>query len=675
MLIGEHKSVIDRYYYSAFDVQINPSWSPDGSTIYYVSNSEVGWGTGDLWSVAADDPTQRKKILSEETNWSACPELASDGKRLLYSSYRGRNRQQLWLTTPNGAAPLPLTFGDFDRRNARWSQNGQHVAYIDNRDGSTTLRVLDIPGGATHTVAATQRRNRLAQGQLILDIVDEHGTAVPARVAVLASDGRAYAPDAAWMHGEEGFNRAALAAETRYFHCAKRCVMSLPTGPAQLWVQHGFAYAPWQKTVTVEAEHTTEIRAALEPHRLPAAFGDWVSADLHIHMNYGGHYCNTSANLVGQAHAEDLDLAYDLVVNKEERVPDVAAFQIGHDPASTEQTLLLHGQEYHSSFWGHVGLLGLNDHLLWPGFAAYRHTAMASPYPHNGVVADLAHAQGGLMGYAHPFYSVPDPEHDPVLSHELPADVIHGKVDYLEVVGFSDHKATAEVWYRLMNLGFRIPAGAGSDAMANHASLHGPVGLGRVFLDTGGVRDAAAAMDALKRGRSFASTGPLLGFLLDNVKPGDALAAPGRHRYRVAMRSSVPIDHLELVQNGKVVQTFALADSPRQFDGSGEIDLDCGWVLLRALNDGPTSLVLDIYPYATTNPVWIGDHVQASSARDDAAWFAAWVARVISAASESSDYNTPEERRATLDYLTRAREAYLQLESAAPTSSAPQHEQ
>ncbi|MGH8234528.1 MAG: CehA/McbA family metallohydrolase [Rhodanobacteraceae bacterium] len=675
MLLGEHRSVIDRYYYSAFDVQINPSWSPDGKTIYFVSNPEVGWGTGDLWSVATNDPTQRRKILSEETNWSAHPELAPEGKRLLYSSYRGRNRQQLWLTTPNGAAPLPLTFGDFDRRNARWSQNGQHIAYIDNRDGSTTLRVLDVPGGATRTVAATRRRNHLAQAQLAFDIVDEHGTPVPARVAVLASDGRAYAPDAAWMYGEDGINHAVQDTETHYFHCATRCVMSVPVGPVRVWVQHGFAYAPWQKTVTLEAGRTTEIRAALEPHRLPAAFGDWISADLHIHMNYGGHYRNTSTNLVGQARAEDLDLAYDLVVNKEERVPDAAAFCIGRDPASTAQTLLLHGQEYHSNFWGHVGLLGLDDHLLWPGFAAYRHTAMASPYPDNGTIADLAHAQGGLVGYAHPFDKVPDPAQDPVLSNELPADVIHGKVDYIEIVGFSDHKATAQVWYRLMNLGFHLPAGAGSDAMANHASLHGPVGLGRVFLDTGGARDAAAAMNALKRGRGFASNGPLLGLLLDRAKPGDTLAAPGQHRYRVAMRSSVALDHLELVQNGKVLKAFALTGDSRHFDDSGEINLDGGWVLLRAWNDGSDPLVLDIYPYATTNPVWIGDHVLAPSASIDAAWFAAWLTRVISAASTSTDYNTPEERRITLDYLTSAREAYLKLESAARASSAVQGDQ
>ncbi len=203
-------------------------------------------------------------------------------------------------------------------------------------------------------------------------------------------------------------------------------------------------------------------------------------------MNYGGHYRNTPANLVEQARAEDLDVVYNLIVNKEERIPDIGYFRSVRDPASGDDVLLMHAQEFHTSYWGHLGLLNLSDHVLTPDFSAYQHTALASPYPHNGVIADLAHAQGGLVGYVHPFDWVIDPAKEKSLTNQLPADVANGKVDYIEVVGFADHKATAAIWYRLLNLGFRLPAGAGTDAMANYASLRGPVGMNRVFLETGG---------------------------------------------------------------------------------------------------------------------------------------------------------------------------------------------
>ncbi len=669
MLLGERKSTTDRYYYSAFDHAINPSWSPDGKTIYYVSNPEITLGTGDLWSVPVSDPGHRQHILREETSWSARPELSPDGKRLLYSSYHGRQWQQLWLTTPEGAPPLPLTFGDFDRRNARWSPDGKRIATIDNRDGNTELRVVEALGGATRSVVATKRIYRKPQAHLVLDIVDEHGARTPVRVAVLGSDGRAYAPATAWMQADDSFDRAVQKTETHYFECTPPCAMDVPAGRTRILVQHGFAYAPWQQTVNAAAGSAASLRAQLQPRRLPAAFGDWISADLHIHMNYGGHYHNTPAHLAQQARAEDLDLAWDLVVNKEERFPDIASFRTDADPASTTRTLVLHGQEYHSSLWGHLGLLGLDDHLLMPGFASYRHTAMASPYPTNGAIADLAHAEGGVVGYVHPFDTLPDPVHDALLTDELPADVIHGKVDYIEVMGFSDHKATAQVWYRLLNLGFHLPTGAGTDAMANYASLRGPVGLNRVFLDTGGKLDKTDALAALKAGHGFASNGPLLGLLLDGAKPGDTLAAAGKHHYHVALRSPVAVDHLELVQNGKVVKTFSLSGDHHRFDGEGDIDLAGGWVLLRAWNDGADPLLLDLYPYATTNPVWLGNHVLAPSARDDAAWFALWVKRVIGTVSARDDYNTAAEKRATLDYLAQARDAYLALASGAAPSS------
>ena len=76
---------------------------------------------------------------------------------------------------------------------------------------------------------------------------------------------------------------------------------------------------------------------------------------------------------------------------------------------------------------------------------------------------------------------MPDPVKDASLTHELPVDLALGKVDYIEVLGFAEHKSTANVWYRLLNCGFHLPTAAGTDAMANFASLRGPVGLNRVY--------------------------------------------------------------------------------------------------------------------------------------------------------------------------------------------------
>ncbi len=318
----------------------------------------------------------------------------------------------------------------------------------------------------------------------------------------------------------------------------------------------------------------------------------------------------------------------------------------------------MHAQEYHTSLWGHLGLIHLADTFLLPDYAAYRHTGLASPWPHNGVVADTAHAQGGLVGYVHIADFPIDPPKEKILSYQLPADVAAGKIDYLEVMGFSDHHITAGIWYRLLNLGYRLPAGAGTDAMANYASLRGPVGLVRVFLETNGERTPNALRDALKSGRTFVSNGPLLGLEVDGKRPGDSLAGAGRLPVRIAMRAPFPVDHLELVQNGRVIKSFRLTGDRTRFDWSGTLTLKAGgWLVLRAYNDQPDPWVLDLYPYATTSPIYF-DSPAAPAAPADAAYFVAWMDRVIQAAETRGGWNDEDEKQATLEYLEAAREKF-----------------
>jgi TolB protein len=660
-LIGERQSKVSRYYYSPFDHAINPSWTPDGKRVLYVTNNEVAWGTGDIWSVAADDPTDRHKVLSEETSWSARPEASPDGKQILFASYHGRQWRQLWVTSPSGEAPLPLTFGDFDRWNARWSPDGERIAFISNEHGNTSLVVHDYVGGAERWVVAAKRRYLSPKGRLTIEIRDQRGRNVPARVALLGSDGRAAAPADSWMHGDDGFDRALQSTETHYFDCLSTCTIEAPAGETSVWVQHGFRYVPWRQTVKLAAGTDQHVPVQLKLNDLPASFGNFRSADLHVHMNYGGHYRNTPENLARQARAEDLDVVYNLLVNKEQRVPDISYFRPDPDPASGDGVTILQSQEYHTSYWGHLGLLGLSDHYLTPGFSSYQNSPLASAYPDNGVIADLAHAQGALVGYVHPFDTDIDPPNEKSLTSELPADVANGKVDYMEIVGFSDHRSTAHVWYRLLNLGYRIPTGAGTDAMANYADLRGPVGMNRVFVDTGGDTSPKALLSALKAGRTFASNGPLLGLELGGKHPGDAISlkAPGALHYRIALRSPVAVRHLEIVENGEVVKSFHLKGDRRNFDAEGDLSVGkAGWLLLRAWNEGADQEVLDIYPYATTSPIYI--EMPEGLPRDpaDASYFVAWLDRVIADSAARTDYRDGRERGAILNYLRTARDHF-----------------
>jgi len=328
--------------------------------------------------------------------------------------------------------------------------------------------------------------------------------------------------------------------------------------------------------------------------------------------------------------------------------------------------LLVQGQEFHTSYWGHRGLLGLKDHLLLPGYAGYPNTAAASLYPMNADVYDMAHLQGALVGAVHPFDEVPDPFAKPAqqITDELPVDVALGKLDYMEIVSFSDHKSTAAVWYKLLNLGFKLPAGGGTDATADYAApIRGQVGFDRAYVWTSSwPANLETWMDGLKNGRTFATNGPLIEFKLGGKMVGSELkfdAPQAGVPFTAKLRSIVPVDHLEVVCNGKVAQELKLGGAREAADATGTIPLkESGWCVLRAWSDKAEYPVLDSYTYATTSPVYVTISGKRAYSREDAEYFMAWIDRTIEVTEKYPDWNSAAERDLVMKRLREARAVY-----------------
>jgi dipeptidyl aminopeptidase/acylaminoacyl peptidase len=308
----ERKSSIARYYYGAFDHELSPTWSADGTELIYVGNPETIYGTGALWRRAVQASATPQPVRLEETTWRARPAWSPDGKRVLYSSYAGRQWHQLWITTAAGAGdPIPLSFGDFDATGARWSPDASRIAFIANRAGTTEIWLQDTIGGAQRKLEIHSRRYLKPTGELRLRTLDGEGRMKAARISINASDGRAYAPDDAWMYAEDGFDRKQSAFEPHYFHSDGEATVTLPAGAASLTIWRGMKYQIEHRTVQVAPGHVRDVDVALQPLALPSTWiKEWLSADVHVHMNYGGTYRNTPAHLVRQADAEDLDVVF-----------------------------------------------------------------------------------------------------------------------------------------------------------------------------------------------------------------------------------------------------------------------------------------------------------------------------------------------------------------------------
>ncbi|HEU5040708.1 MAG TPA: CehA/McbA family metallohydrolase, partial [Gemmatimonadales bacterium] len=434
----DRDSGLPRYYYGKFDQYLSPTWSPDGRELLVVSNRGHIWGSGGFWRMPASPGGAGREIRYEETTWRASPDWSPDGHRIAYASYLGRQWHQLWLMTADGGDPIQLTYGEFDATAPRWSPAGDRLAYVSNERGNSSLWVVTVHGGGRQEVRPVRRSYLAPVGTLSLRVVDTAGRPMPARVSVRDARDRAYAPDDAWRHADDGFDRAERRLEYGYFHITGRAGLTVPAGTLEVEVSRGPEWKVQRHTVRVEAGRTSTLRVPLR--RLADLRGrGWYAGDLHVHMNYGGAYRADPARLAFMARAEDLHLVENLIVNKEGRVPDVGYFRAGPDPVSDSVTLILHGQEYHTSFWGHIGLLGLTEHLILPGYTAYAGTPMATLQPTNSRVAELARTQGALVGYVHPYDAYPDPRDTTrTLTHALPVDAALGLVDYYEALGFVD---------------------------------------------------------------------------------------------------------------------------------------------------------------------------------------------------------------------------------------------
>lgn len=671
-LTPEHISPLPRYYYSQADHEISPVWTRDGADILFVSNRGHIYGTGGFWMIKAEPGREAgeehyRDVHYEETNWKARPDFSPDGKRVVYASYLGQAWHQLWVMPATGGDAFPISYGTFDNINPRWSPDGSKIAFISNRNGNTSLWVQTIPGGDQTEVVAHERKYLKPTGRISLRVQDESGNAVAARVFITAADGLAYAPDDAWMHADDGFDRSERPFEAHYFDTPGTSEITVPTGDVEVDVMRGLENHFEQHKVTVTAGSTAPLTVRMSPLSTLKATPNWVSGDVHVHMNYAGTYRNTPAHLMVQAAAENLTIVEDLVVNKEQRIPDMAYFSPQLDPASTADRLLLHGQEFHTSYWGHLGLLNLTRNFIVPGYVAYPNTAAASLYPANANVADMAHEQGALVGYVHPFDSLPDPAQKDPLTSELPADVALGKVDYIEVLGFSDHKSTAEVWYKLLNCGFRLPTAAGTDFMGNYASLRGPVGLNRVYAQIPAEVPLTIGpwLAAIKAGRTFATNGPILQFSLGGQAIGGEVSLISKRevRFSAEMFSIVPLDHLQIVCNGKVARELAMDRERTSAHADGSIAVDAsGWCVLRAFSDKAEYPILDLYPYATTSPIYVSLAGAPARSRADATYFVAWMDRLILAALSSTSWNTEAEKQSVLGMLQEARTKYASWE-------------
>ena len=672
----------NRLYFGPWDMHLTPAWLPDGDELLLVSNRDIALGSGNVLRVPAREGgiDNATTVLREQTLYRTRPDVASDGRRFVYSSTRGAADQfnNLYVQPTIGGEPYKITFFQHDAFHPRWSPDDEWIAFITNEGGLPQLALLETHGGALRTVTIAHRRWRRPMGVLSVTTRDA-ATGAPAasRIHLTAADGKFYAP-------HDAYARIGVAGD-HAFHQTGRFTVELPAGRANLTVVKGFEYWPEEVTADITADAVTELTVDLRRMTDMAARG-WYSGSTHVHMNYGGNLHNTLENLMMMSDAEDQDVVAEQVANKDNRILDYQFFVPGGGahPVSTPERLLVVGQEFRPPFYGHVFMFGMRDHLLSPFTMGYEGTAIESLYPSNTDMFRKAKAQGATVGYVHAWTGENDPLDGNLGGGKgFMVDAALGTTDAVE---WSDAaRAGFYPVYAAWNNGLRVTATGGEDSISN---LHRMklVGSVRTYVHTGGHGlDLDAWLRGLREGRAFVSNGPLVeltasgeppgagGRLAPSIgrTPGDTVALPaggGAVELTGRVLSIEPLDRVFVVCGGDERADIPLAADRLSVTFTLEVAIDRStWCHLRAEGSPAERGVLDVgYAQAFTNPVWFTVDDQPIRDRAAADYSIRWIDRLREMADAWPGWRSDRERAHIFAQFDEARAIYEGFAAEAP---------
>lgn len=451
-------------------------------------------------------------------------------------------------------------------------------------------KVPPLRNNPTRFVASAWRFGRallgLAVGPLLAgaDVVqfsvvvqDETGQALPVRVRVADDGGHCYLPPVA--------TTVNIGADP-WFACEGAARLDVPAGRYHVSVERGPEYEPATAVVVLDANATRTFRLHRWINLRDRGYG---SGENHLHVPAGA--------LPVLLAAEGLDFGSSLQWwnGPKLAVPDAGA------RLAANATLVDAEVE---NEWGAVYCVGLSHPMpvAW------------NPARANLAFVAAARADGALICYQGGW------------SREALLDALLGYVDVvnvgdnlfhrykfmprsrysnlLNVPGLPAYPSTddgmlrlaTESYYRLLNCGLRLAAGAGSATGVKSS----PPGYNRSYVKVGADATVRDFLASWRQGRNFVTNGPML-FLTadDRHEPGDTIELPatgGEVRVRVQALSDQPLRSLAIIVNGQTIATT----------GHGELEArvpikEGSWIVAIATAEDRSISDADLARYALPN--------------------------------------------------------------------------
>lgn len=414
---------------------------------------------------------------------------------------------------------------------------------------------------------------RINATNLKIKIIDsETNKSVPARVLIKDSNGTSFYPE----------NSVTLQiGDEIWFMSTGNSEINIDSDKIELRVERGKEYERVKQTVNLTGKETKEIKIILKR---------WINLKNMGYLSAENHLHRFSEDVAALCAAEDLNFGTSLQWWNHPR------FGVPRDDGSV----------LNLNFANKITQVSIYDVEVEEKWGALYLIGMPNPFPfmNDKQMPNLIAAQYGRERETLNCYQSG-------WSREVLLDALLGYVDVvnvcnnnfhmhryqprsmysnlLNVKGFPIYPNTPEgmmqmntdTYYRLLNCGLKLAAGAGSATGAKET----PLGYNRAYIRTSSKDSLSGMLKAWKAGKNFVTNGPMLFLKSSNgLQPGDSINVSDIKKITLEVEaiSDSPLTSVEIIVNGEVVKSFSLKKGQKNFIGNYSATVSkSSWIAAR----------------------------------------------------------------------------------------------
>ena len=429
----------------------------------------------------------------------------------------------------------------------------------------------------------------------------------------------------------------------RWYYTSGSCEVPLPAGvPLIFEASKGPEYELLRQETTL-GEGQMSLRLAIKRWISPSNDG-WYSGDARC------HFLTPHAALL-EGMAEGLTVVNLLALRT------FISGQNGTTYPSNQNMLAFSGQEPALESGGHlVAVNTFNSHPILGSLSLLHCHRAVFPLNFGGADAtddwsladwcDQCHRKKGLVVWAEAFKT------ESQIAPEALADLIMGRIDAVECIPTD---ARVREWYRAWSAGIRFAIVGASAKDSNRTAL----GSIRTYarLAAGQQPELATWAEAVREGRTFVTSGPILHLMVNGLDPGaviDQAIQGKRVTIQAKLESRSAIDApLEILVNGEVLERVRQLPDGKPAVATIErelvVDRPC-WIAARCAGSTESD------SFAHTSPVFVRVNGKMPTAPDVLRHYEEWLGRTVDWVDREGRFDSArrkEQLRALLEQAVR----------------------